>query len=275
MLLNFVSAAIATTAAISTLVLAESTTFDRFFVIVLENTNYSDAMADTYLGTTLAEKGRLLTSYSAIRHPSQPNYLAMISGSTQGNKNDKNVNVNSNTIVDLLETGGISWGSYQESYPGRCSTATSSGTYRRKHNPFISFTNIAKDPARCAKIVPATQLNKDIAKNSVPSYVFYTPDMNNDGHDTDVSYASNWLEGFLEPLLTKPIFSNTVFLITFDEDASDSNQVYAMLVGGPAAPGTTDSNSYNHYSQLATVEANWNLGNLGQGDASASAFTFA
>jgi hypothetical protein len=46
--------------------------------------------------------------------------------------------------------------------------------------------------------------------------VFYTPNMNNNGHDTTISYTSNWLEGFLEPLLTEPIFKNTIFLVYYN-----------------------------------------------------------
>jgi hypothetical protein len=36
--------------------------------------------------------------------------------------------------------------------------------------------------------------------------------------------------------------------------------------------GTTDGTAYNHYSQMATVENNWSLGDLGLNDASAAAF---
>ena len=63
----------------------------------------------------------------------------------------------------------------------------------------------------------------------------------------------------------------------FDETASytSNNQVFSVLLGDavPAsAQGTTDDTAYNHYSQMATVENNWDLGDLGLGDASAAAF---
>src|SRR4051794_24412719 len=63
----------------------------------------------------------------------------------------------------------------------------------------------------------------------------------------------------------------------FDETALQigSNKVFSVLLGDavPAAKkGTTDGTSYNHYSQMATVESNWALGNLGLGDATASKF---
>lgn len=51
------------------------------------------------------------------------------------------------------------------------------GKYARKHNPFISFKNISGNKQRCAKIVNSKQLDKDIANNNVPQFVFYTPNV--------------------------------------------------------------------------------------------------
>ncbi len=39
-----------------------------------------------------------------------------------------------------------------------------------------------------------------------------------------------------------------------------------------AMHGTTNDTAYNHYSNMATVENNWDLGNLGLGDKSARAY---
>jgi hypothetical protein len=63
----------------------------------------------------------------------------------------------------------------------------------------------------------------------------------------------------------------------FDESESTTNndQVFSVLLGDAvpvSSHGTKNSSSYNHYSQMATVEKNWSLGNLGLNDATASAF---
>ncbi|OZJ05608.1 hypothetical protein BZG36_01469 [Bifiguratus adelaidae] len=244
---------------------------------VLENTDYSNAVADPYLSSLPnRHNGVLLTNYQALTHPSQPNYVGMIRGSSDGVFLDFDSTIKGNTIVDLLEAKGVSWKTYQEAYPGGCNTSTQVGTYYRKHNPFISFPTITGNAARCANIVPATQLDTDIANNAVPQYVFYTPDINNDGHDTNVTYASNWLQNFLEPRISNPAFSNnTLFVVTFDEQAtylSLTNHVMTVLFG-PAVQRAlkTDGNAYNHYSLLKTVEDNWNLGNLGTHDVDATA----
>ena len=87
--------------------------------------------------------------------------------------------------------------------------------------------------------------------------------MTSDGHDTSVTVAGVWLRAFLEPLLEDSCFlDNTLILITFDENETYTiqNRVFSILLGD-AVPkhlvGTTDNSYYNHYSELATVEANW------------------
>ncbi|ORZ01357.1 phosphoesterase family-domain-containing protein [Syncephalastrum racemosum] len=251
--------------------------YDRIVIIVFENQDYSDVAKDPYF-STIADNhnGILLTNYMALTHPSQPNYVGMISGSTDGVFLDNDSNIDRESVVDLLDAKGISWKSYQQSYPGNCSTGTSYGTYRRKHNPFISFTNIAQNTTRCANIVNADELDKDIENNTVPQFVFFTPDMNNDGHDTDLTYASNWAKSFLEPRVNKPAFSdNTLFIVTWDENKTwiiKKNEVYTILFG-PAVKRSskTDDSSYSHYSILKSIEENWDLDGLGKKDADAGA----
>lgn len=73
---------------------------------------------------TLAKKGVVLTNFDAITHPSQPNYVAVVSGDTQGVRSDDNswyqnppIDPSVETIVDLLESKSISWATYAENMP--------------------------------------------------------------------------------------------------------------------------------------------------------------
>ncbi|CAG8522567.1 9767_t:CDS:2 [Acaulospora morrowiae] len=258
------------------------TYFDRFFLIMFENTNYATAIKNAYLkDLTSRSNGLLLTNYFAVAHPSEPNYVATIFGSTAGVTNDGDYNITGQNLVDLLENKQISWKAYMEDYPGNCFTGdfAPSGTdnYARKHNPFISMQDISSNSARCAKIVPGTQLDADINANAVPQFAYYVPNQQNDGHDTGLSFAMNWFQGWFEPKLLRPEFTtNTLFFIVFDESGSgSSNQVFAGLLGSPVVPPGThkDATSCNHYSILKTLENNWNLGNLGRNDVSANPFT--
>ena len=102
------------------------------------------------------------------------------------------------------------------------------------------------------------------------------PNQRNDGHDTGIAYADNWLSSTFVPLFSSDAFwaINPVVAITFDEDDAsndaNNNQVYTALLGNTTANGTVSERNYNHYSLLNLIESIFNLGNLGRNDASAT-----
>ncbi|KAI9348100.1 phosphoesterase [Obelidium mucronatum] len=245
-------------------------------IIVLENADKAAVLADPYFGTTLKNKGYFMNNFFGVSHPSQPNYIAMVAGSYYTCTSDSNCNLAKKNVADLLEAKGLTWKAYNEGIPSVCYTGTSSGKYYRKHNPLISFTNISGNSTRCARIVSSTQLATDEAAGTLPNYMFYTPDQNNDGHDTTIAYASNWLKGFLEPKLTKAVYANTLFHVVFDESKTSSpNNIYSLFIGkGMQGAGLVDNTLYNHYSALRTIENIFGLGNMGQNDATATPIPF-
>ncbi|KAJ3309329.1 vacuolar sorting protein VPS33/slp1 [Boothiomyces sp. JEL0838] len=234
-----------------------------------------------------------------VAHPSQPNYIAMVAGDTMGCTDDNKIDITGYNLADLLEHSGKTWKTYLQNYPGNCFTdseVVQDGLhiYERKHNPFMSFLSISKNATRCANIVSDTQLEADVANKSVPNYVIFTPNQINDGHSADYTSLSNnktleystariavadkWLSTFVPPLIANPYFSDTLFMITFDEndvifkpDTTD-NLIYTVVFGAGVQNGTTDNTYYNHYSQLALLESEWGLGSLGRKDATATPF---
>jgi acid phosphatase len=100
------------------------------------------------------------------------------------------------------------------------------------------------------------------------------------GHDSTVTVAGTWTRTFLEPLLSNKAFmKNTLVMVTFDENHTytQANRVVAMLLGDSIPMklvGSTDATYYNHYSEIATVQANWGLHNLGRWDVGANVFQF-
>jgi len=251
--------------------------FDRFFMMMFENHGYAQCMQNAFW-KQLSAQGLALENFTAISHPSQPNYVSQIGGDTLGCVNDNNIDINATNLVDLLEAKGISWKTYQEAYTpkagGDCETKASLGTYHRKHNPFMSFIDISKNKARCQKIVNSAQLDADIAANQLPQFTYYTPDINNDAHDTNLDYAGKYLKAWLDKYMNIPNFTrNTLVLITFDEDEYlEGNHVYAVMLGQYVTPGTTDGGAYTHYSIAKSMEINWGLDNLGRHDATAKDF---
>jgi hypothetical protein len=145
--------------------------------------------------------------------------------------------------------------------------------YVRKHNPTIIYDSVASVPSRLARHRNFNDFAADVNASALPQWMFVTPNLVNDAHDTSVDYAASWLQYWLVPLLGNPNFNDngTLVVLTFDENESytENNCVLALLLGGAvpeSARGTTDSTYYTHYSLLSTVEANWGLGSLGRGD---------
>lgn len=264
--------------------------FDRVFIIVLENADYGRALQQPFL-RYLTTIGALLSDYHAITHPSYPNYLAMVAGTTFGIDRNDPKDLDATSLVDLLESAGVTWKVYAENLPAACFTGVKSrdGLYVRRHEPYISFRNIQTSPARCNQIENAAQLQADLAKDALPQYSLYVPNLRNSGHDTPwldprawvktllgcnprLANADAWLQRFLAPLLLDPHFTQgTLVVVTFDENnGARGNQIYTVVVGPMVQPGVSNGNRYDHYSLLRTIEDNLGIGTLGREDATAT-----
>ena len=248
--------------------------FKRVVIVVLENTDFSKAISQPFL-TDLANRGALLTQLAATTHPSQPNYIALIAGSTLGVKSNASADLGEQHIGDLLEATGRGWKVYAEDYPGNCFKGGSNKGYVRKHNPFISFTNVQNSPQRCARIVNTSEFEKDVQSGVLPEYSLYVPNLKNDGHDTGVGFADQWLASTFSNLLNDPRFTtDTLFVVTFDENAgSAGNIVYTSFSGPMVRPGAVSSRTYTHFGLLRTIEDELGLGTLGRQDQTATAIT--
>src|SRR3954463_4143328 len=86
----------------------------------------------------LARRYRVATRFYAPTHPSLPNYLAMISGSTQGCGNDHCTGrFRGPTLARQLGARGHGWQGYFEGLPHRGYVGGNQGGYIRHHNPFV------------------------------------------------------------------------------------------------------------------------------------------
>jgi hypothetical protein len=269
--------------------------FDHVLIIVLENEIYGTAMSDTYL-KKLAAEGVEFTDFRAETHPSYPNYLALMAGSTFGihgllfGDSQRNFpdDQEHRTIADLLD-----WRNYAEDYPTKPSPflGDSSGRYARKHVPFLSFVKIQKQSSK--NIVSVDTRSNDNAfvtdvKNSrrspldkllykpLASYMFYSPNMDDDGHDTNVGTASTWLKNFLENWFPPDARVGTLIVITFDESApklEKTNHIYTLFLGDMVKKGLKVPERHDHFDILRTIESNFGLPSLNSGDGNAKVIT--
>lgn len=250
------------------------THFKRVITVVLENTNYTDAVKTAYMGGVLSKQCAAFKNFHGENHPSQGNYLAITSGSTQGVSDDGDIDLNVQHIGNLLQAKGMDWKAYAEDYPGKCFSGDTKG-YVRKHMPFISYTNVSGNPKECAKIVNTSQFAIDAKNGTLPEYSLYVPNLDDDGHDTDVNFADAWLKKTFSTYLSDANFmKDTLFVVTFDEDdGSSANTIYTLMCGPAVAEGTLITASFNHYNLLRTIEDEFGIGTLGLLDFKAAPIT--
>ena len=232
---------------------------DHVVIVVEENKSFNDIIG--YSGTpyinSLAAEGALLTSYYGVTYPSQPNYIAMFSGSTQGV--DDNSTPHTFTAPSLggqLIAAGFDFGGYSQSLPYAGFTGGSSGDYKRKHNPWVNFTDV---PA--SDNLPFTAFPEDFSK--LPDVAFVVPDQEHDMHDGTRGKGDRWLRDNLDPYVQWAKTHNSLFILTFDEDDHDeNNRVATLLVGPMVKPGRYDTR-VDHYSLLRMLEDMYGLSHLG------------
>ncbi|MFH9941285.1 alkaline phosphatase family protein [Streptomyces murinus] len=226
---------------------------DHVVVVVFENHADSQVIGSSsapYINSLKADGAYLSQSY-AITHPSQPNYFALFSGATQGITDDSCYTPGFSSAPNLaseLIAAGRSWASYNESLPSQGSTVCSSGEYARKHNPWFGFSNVPTSSAKTFAQFPADY-------STLPQVSFVTPNLCSDMHDCSVATGDTWLKNNLGGYASWAKAHNSLLVITFDEDDSQSgNRIPTLLYGQSVVAGSSSSVTYNHYDVLRTLE---------------------
>ena len=229
--------------------------FDHIVVVVLENHSYSQILGNSnapYLNS-LADRGAVLTHSYAITYPSQPNYLALFSGSTQGlTDNSCPHHYTGPNLAAALLAAGHSFAGYSEDLPAAGFTGCSSGAYVRKHNPWVNFDALPK-----AVNQPLTAFPRDLDK--LPTVSFVIPNLDNDMHDGTIGQGDRWLRAHLGAYADWSTAHNSLLVVTADEDdKSHGNRIPTILVGAHVRPGHYGART-DHYGLLATLLASYGL----------------
>jgi hypothetical protein len=251
--------------------------FPHIFIIVLENKEFGTVIGERSQMPNFnlwASEYTLLTEFYAIRHPSLPNYLALIGGDTFGIDYTCNTCYqNAPTLPDLIEQSGRTWKGYFEDMPEAC-YAGDTNIYVQKHNPFMYFDSIRLDAARCQRsVTPLTQLNADLAADALPDFALIVPNQCNNAHDCSVDVADTWLEAWVPPLMhTAAYGEGSLIVLTWDEGQGEhtccglttgGGRVATVLISPWVKRGFQDDTQYTHYSLLKTISAAWELPYLG------------
>jgi hypothetical protein len=252
--------------------------FNHVVIVVMENKNYSDIVGRPdeapYLNG-LAAGGAVFSHSFAVAHPSQPNYLALFSGSAQGVTGDDCPHTFTgvpNLGAELINAG-LSFSGYSESMPSAgytgCGSYLSLG-YVRTHNPWVDFTNVPAARNLTFASFPASY-------SRLPTVSFVIPNLCHDMHYCARDTGDAWIQRHLGSYASWARSHNSLLIVTWDEDGStlglggDNNRVPTIFYGAHVRPGTYTEHT-SHYGVLRTVEDMYGLPHAGA-SASASPIT--
>ena len=218
--------------------------YNQIVVVMMENHDYNQIIGNTqapYINS-LAAGGALLTNYTAISHPSEPNYFSLYAGSTFGIADDNHYSEPDPTLATILQGAGKTFTGYVEG-----------GASSYDHNPWESFPegfSVEKD----FSTFPSTA---NFA--ALPNVSFVIPNVNDDMHNGTIQQGDSWLQSNLNGYAQWAQNNNSLLVVVWDEgDISPNDQVAAIFYGAHVVPGDY-STSYNHYNMLSTLLAANNL----------------
>jgi hypothetical protein len=235
------------------------------FTIVFENENAENVLtpAMPYF-YELSQKYGTADAYVTNIHPSLPNYIMMTSGSTYGITETVLPAAHpidgTDNLADQLERANVPWRAYAESMGEPCKM-TSNWPYVANHVPWLYYTSVTNDKARCREhVVDFDQsffTDLDAGKHR---YMWVTPNQCSNMHDCPPEKANEWLSKVLPRILASPAYQNggAVFIL-FDEGhvrILNASANLATIVISPQLvhPGFHTSTRFDHRSYLATIQ---------------------
>lgn len=234
--------------------------FRHVVVVVFENKPRAAVLGNRNAPAfnAFARRGAVLNGYRGVTHPSLPNYLALVSGSTHGIRTDcTSCVVEAPNLADALEAKGLTWKTYAEGLPRPGWTGARHGRYAKKHVPFLYFSSVLSHPRWLRNVVPLSRLSP----RRLPDFALVVPDMCHDMHDCPVRVGDAWLGRFLPSLLR---VEGTAVFVVFDEAYEAGNGVPALALGPLVRPGSRFRTPMTHYGLLRTIEDGLGLPRLGR-----------
>jgi acid phosphatase len=227
---------------------------DHIIVVIMENKNYNQVRSAPYTASLIANGSELSLSF-AVTHPSQPNYLILWSGSTQGVTNDVCPPVtapfSTENFGHALEAAGKTWKAYSEDLPEPASTVCSSGLYLRRHCPWTYWSNLNHYNER-----PYSDLIFDITFGNLPNLAFVIPNNCDNTHNSGctVTVGDNWLANNM-PTMIQAVGPNGCVILTWDEDDGTlGNHILTVFSGPRIKKGYKETGvGYNHYDIGKTI----------------------
>ncbi|MDQ1397381.1 MAG: phosphatidylinositol-3-phosphatase [Acidimicrobiaceae bacterium] len=252
-------------------------------VIVLENHEFGDVIGNAAAPTINALAGRYGSATRAFgtTHPSLPNYLELISGSTHGVTSDcTSCTASGPNLADQLDQKGIDWVALFEGMPSPCFTgASASNGYAKKHNPFVYFPALVANAKQCGRLQPASAFDAALTNPTPPAFIWLTPNLCNDGHDCGIDVADTWLKDTMARVQSSHWYAEGgAVVITWDEGTTSASccqsahggHMPTLVVSERIPAGTRSDTPISHAGILRTIEDAYGLPHLGDAECSCS-----
>jgi hypothetical protein len=229
----------------------------KVLVVVEENHSYGQMRAQMPFLSRLSDTYGYATHWKAIGHPSEPDYLAIVGGSTFGVSNDGPPQKqaarigNAASVFDLALKAGRTAATYAQTMPGNCHLSDyprGAPTYAVRHNPWAYFPS---GLTACRQHdQPLTAFAHDARANRLPDIGLLIPDLEHDAHDGSLTAADAWLRSTLQPVLRSRDFvhGNLVIVVTADEDDKSSGNTVLTSVLTPVLAHKVVATPLTHYS---------------------------
>jgi len=232
---------------------------DHVVIVMLENEDEGDVLRDGPYLALLAASGASLTDMHAETHPSQPNYLALFSGDTQGVDDDScPLTFAVANLAGELVGAGHTFAGYSEDLPSVGFTGCHAGEYARKHSPWANFSNVPAEANQPLWAMPSDY-------TALPTVSFLIPNLCHDMHDCSIAEGDDWLRQKIDGYAQWARTHNSLLIISFDESESKSdadNHIATLAVGQRVTPGPIAERA-DHYRLLRTLEDLYGLPALG------------
>jgi hypothetical protein len=261
--------------------------YDHIFVIMEENHEYSQIIGSKNAPNIngWANTYGLATSYDAVTHPSEPNYVALMGGSYFGIQDDNawtTHKINAPDLTSQLEGAGKTWKGYFQNMPtagftGTCAPSNNFCYYASKHNGAINYDVVNGSPSELARETPIAQLTTDLA-GTLPNFAVIVPDQCHDMHGGVgtcaatsnaklVSAGDKYAAGLVGQITGASFWGqgNNAVVIVFDEGSTNvggGGHVAAVVITSKGPRALKDGGAYTHYSLLGTIEAAFGVGCL-------------
>jgi hypothetical protein len=229
---------------------------DHVVVVILENKQRSSIIGSVqapYLNQPAAKGANMTHSYG-VTHPSQPNYLALFSGSTHGVRSNACTKHfrKADNLGHQLRKAGLSFIGYSESLPKTGFRGCGSGRYVRKHNPWVNFGTLPTSTNR-----PFSAFPRDYRK--LPTVAFVSPNMCHGMHDCSVRIGDRWMKKHVDRYVRWAAGHDSWLVVTCDENAGGRvKPIFTIIVGAEVRPGVYGER-LNHYRLLRTIEDMYEL----------------